>query len=277
MTEHLEVWGDPIAHSRSPQLHRAAYEALGLDWAYDRRQVSEASFDRELAAGRDQVRGLSLTMPLKESAYRVARWRDPRAVRTGVANTLLMTDDGPRAWNTDIGGLVSAMRENGVREPVSARVVGTGATAGSAVVALAEVGVRDVEIVARSPHKAIEIADQAADFGLAVAVRALDDLRAVREVDVTVATLPGGTELPAGVGTAFAETGGALVDAAYAPWPTDLAAAFADAGREAASGLDMLLHQAVLQVRVFVTGQADDPLDGESAIVEAMRQAVRTA
>lgn len=274
MAEHVEVWGDPIAHSRSPQLHRAAYEVLGLDWVYDRRQVSEASFDRELAAARGQVRGLSVTMPLKESAYRAAAWRDPRAVRTGVANTLLMTDDGLRAWNTDIGGLVGAMRENGVHAPLAARVVGTGATAGSAVVALAEVGVRELEIVARSPHKAIEIADQAADFGLAVAVRALDDLHAVRDVDVTVATLPGGAELPDGAGAAFAESGGALVDAAYAPWPTDLAAAFAEAGRGAASGLDMLLHQAVLQVRVFTSGQVDEPLEREDEVVAAMRAAV---
>ena len=102
----LAVWGDPIAHSRSPQLHAAAYRVLGLDWRYERRQVSESAFAAELAGLSAEWRGLSLTMPLKGAAHRAAAWRDRRSELTGAVNTLLLTGDGPRGFNTDVGGIV---------------------------------------------------------------------------------------------------------------------------------------------------------------------------
>lgn len=270
----LEVWGDPISHSRSPQLHNAAYRTLGLDWAYDRRQVSEATFDRELVSARGELRGLSITMPLKECAHRVATWRDPRALRTGVANTLLLSDDGPRAFNTDIGGLVAALRENGVEAPTTARLIGAGATAVSAVVAFAELGVRSLEIVARTPHKALALAEQASDFGMHPTIRALDDLAGLTPVEATIATLPGGVPLDDDIAGALAETAGSIVDVVYSPWPTSLAAAATSIGTPVAGGLDMLLHQAVLQVRVFVSGQVNESLDDEDVMLAEMRSAL---
>ncbi|WP_433673586.1 shikimate dehydrogenase family protein [Microbacterium gorillae] len=272
--QRLEVWGDPIGHSRSPRLHTAAYRALGLDWEYGRRQVNEASFDRELVTARRELRGLSLTMPLKESAWQVAGWRDVRALRTGVANTLLLTGDEPAAFNTDIGGFIGALRENGVEAPERARIVGAGATAVSAVIALAETGVRELEIVARSPQKAAALVDLAADLGLSVSVRALGSEAGLTDVDATIATLPGGTRIDDAVAEDLAQHGGALVDAVYAPWPTQLGEAWIAAGRPAASGVQMLLHQALLQVRIFVTGQVVEPLESESVILDAMRSAL---
>lgn len=272
--QRLEVWGDPISHSRSPQLHTAAYRALGLDWEYGRRQVNEASFDRELVTARRELRGLSLTMPLKESAWQAAGWRDVRAVRTGVANTLLLTGDEPAAFNTDIGGFIGALSENGVEEPERARIVGAGATAVSAVIALAETGVRELEIVARSPQKAASLVDLAADLGLSVSVRALASEAGLTDVDATIATLPGGTRIDDAVAQDLAQHGGALVDAVYAPWPTQLGEAWIGLGQPAASGVQMLLHQALLQVRIFVTGQVVEPLESESVILDAMRSAL---
>ncbi|WP_230206409.1 shikimate dehydrogenase family protein [Microbacterium gorillae] len=270
----LEVWGDPIDHSRSPALHGAAYRALGLDWEYGRRRVSEESFEREFVTARAELRGLSLTMPLKDCAYAAGPWRDARAIRTGVANTLLLTEAEPRAFNTDVGGLVLALAEHDVTEPRTARIIGSGATASSAVVAFAEAGVRDLEVVARSALKAAAIAEQAADLGIRATVRALDETGAMTPVDATIATLPGGTELAADVNSALAENGGALVDVVYAPWPSALALAWQSAGRPVASGLDMLLHQALLQVRIFVTGEVAEPLPNESVILAEMRSAL---
>src|SRR5690606_23181963 len=89
----LEVWGDPIAHSRSPQLHAAAYAVLGLDWEYGRRRVPEAAFDAELASLDGSWRGLSLTMPLKEAARRATDAVDDAARLTGAVNTLLLGDE----------------------------------------------------------------------------------------------------------------------------------------------------------------------------------------
>ncbi|MCD2497444.1 shikimate dehydrogenase [Microbacterium sp. W2R] len=272
--QRLEVWGDPIAHSRSPQLHLAAYRALGLDWEYGRRQVNEVSFDRELVTARRELRGLSLTMPLKESAWRTAGSRDARAMRTGVANTLLLTGDEPAAFNTDIGGFIGALRENGVEAPERARIIGAGATAVSAVIALAEAGARELEIVARRPQKAAPLVDLAADMGLSVSVRPLDAHAGLGDVDATIATLPGGTHIDDTIAGLLAQHGGALVDAVYAPWPTQLGEAWMTLGLPAASGVQMLLHQALLQVRIFVTGQVAEPLESESVILDAMRSAL---
>ncbi len=274
LMQRLEVWGDPIAHSRSPQLHLAAYRALGLDWEYGRRQVNEVSFDRELVTARRELRGLSLTMPLKESAWRTAGSRDARAMRTGVANTLLLTGDEPAAFNTDIGGFIGALRENGVEAPERARIIGAGATAVSAVIALAEAGARELEIVARRPQKAAPLVDLAADMGLSVSVRPLDAHAGLGDVDATIATLPGGTSIDDTIAGVLAQHGGALVDAVYAPWPTQLGEAWMALGLPAASGVQMLLHQALLQVRIFVTGQVAEPLESESVILDAMRSAL---
>ena len=164
----LEVWGDPVAHSRSPQLHAAAYRVLGLDWTYGRRRVSDAAFAAELAGLSDQWRGLSLTMPLKSVAFDAASSRDRRADLTGAVNTLLLTEDGPRGFNTDVGGIVRALQEEGVREVARARIVGAGATATSALVALAELGVERVEVVARRAAAVQPLEEIGASIGVEV-------------------------------------------------------------------------------------------------------------
>ena len=97
------VWGRPIAHSLSPVLHRAAYDALGLlDWTYDRREVDEEGFAAALAALDDDWRGLSLTMPLKEAALAAAAATSSTARAAGAANTLVRERSGWTAHNTDV-------------------------------------------------------------------------------------------------------------------------------------------------------------------------------
>ena len=89
----LEVWGDPIEHSRSPQLHAAAYRVLDLDWSYGCRRVTAVGFATELASLDDTFRGLSVTYPLKEAAFAASVTRDARAELTGAVNTLLLTQE----------------------------------------------------------------------------------------------------------------------------------------------------------------------------------------
>lgn len=270
----LQVWGDPIAHSRSPILHAAAYAAMGLEWQYTRRQVNADQFSEELAGLDESYRGLSLTMPLKEAAYAAAEWRDERAERTGAVNTLLLGAGSPRGFNTDVGGFLGALRENGVTTVERARIVGAGATAASALVALAEAGAETVEVIARTPAKALPLLQAAAAFGVTATAIALDDVDRFGVVDATIATLPGGTTVPAVSAARLADSGGALLDAVYAPWPTQLAHAFMSRGKPAASGELMLLHQALLQVRVFVNEDVHAPLAKEDVILAAMRAAL---
>jgi shikimate dehydrogenase len=269
----LEVWGDPIEHSLSPRLHAAAYEVLGLDWTYGRRRVDARSFRAELDSLDERWRGLSLTMPLKHAAAGAATVLDDRARHTGAVNTLLPgTSGGPRGFNTDVGGLVRSLAEHGITSPADARIIGSGATATSALVALAELGARRVEVVARRPEAVAPLAVLGEHLG--VAVIGMPFAGGTHEaVAVTVAALPGGTDLGQSA-RPLAETGGPLLDVVYGTWPSALAMAWERAGGEAFSGLGMLLHQALLQVRIFVSGEPDVTLPDEPALLAAMRRAL---
>lgn len=266
----LEVWGDPIAHSRSPHLHAAAYRVLGLEWRYDRRRVDEASFAAQLQGLDRSYRGLSLTMPLKGVAFAAAATRDRRSELTGAVNTLLLGDGIRHGFNTDIGGMVRDLQEQGVRDLSAARVVGAGATATSALVALVELGARVIHVAARRPDAVAALQTVGDRLGVDVHREGMD--AAPRPaVEVTVATLPGGAELPVAVADSLAAGGGLLYDVVYGQWPTALAQAW-DAGR-AVAGHGMLLQQALLQVRVFVTGDPASAVPGEDRVLAAMRAA----
>jgi len=268
----LAVWGDPIAHSRSPRLHAAAYGVLGLDWEYGRRRVEETGFTAALEELDADWRGLSLTMPLKHAAARAADALDDDARLTGAVNTVLLDGSGPRGFNTDVGGLARALDEFGVRDPAAIRVLGAGATATSAVVAAARAGAGVIEVRARRTGAAAPILLLADALGVDVRVVALDD-PTISPVDATIAALPGGTDLGR-VADDLASHSGPLVDVVYGGWPTPLAQAWERAGGEAHDGLGMLLHQALLQVRVFVGGDPAVALEREPEVLAAMRTAL---
>lgn len=270
----LEVWGDPIDHSLSPALHTAAYAELGWeDWTYGRRRVAAADFARELATLGPEYRGLSCTMPLKAAVHAAADERDARTELTGAGNTLLLTEGRRRAFNTDVGGIIAALEDAGVAAPASARIVGAGATATSALVALAEWGVGLVDVVARRPDAVVPLQALGERLGVAVDAAPLT-ARFHRPHTLTLATLPGDAPVAPDVAESLAAAGGVLFDVVYGHWPTALASAWEAAGLRAFSGEGMLLHQAVLQIRVFATGDVTRPLPDEQAVVAVMRRAL---
>ena len=249
--------GSPIAHSRSPQLHLAAYRALGLDgWTYDRIECTADELPSLVAGfGREWV-GVSVTMPSKFAALRFADERTARAELVGSANTLVRSDAGWRADNTDIDGVKGALG------PVAGRaaVLGSGGTAPAVVVGLAELGVQDISVVARNREKAAPLLTLGPKLG--VDIRWIELGTTVADVDVVVSTIP------ADVAAQHADTVAAtplLLDAIYDPWPTPLAMAVEAAGGRVVSGLQMLLHQAFAQVELFT---------GLPAPTEAMRAAL---
>ena len=263
---HLAVWGDPIAHSKSPRLHAAAYDVLGLDWEYTRRQVDEDGFGDALASLDGSWLGLSLTMPLKEQAHRAAAVRDRHAELTGAVNTLLLADV-LQGFNTDVGGIVDALGQHGLVDVDRVRVLGAGATAASAVVACVELGARSIEVRARRPERAATLIALGERLGVDMTADAFDADADV--VDLSVATLPSGSALDHVTGAGIGERGGVLFDVAYSPWPSALATAWT--GGQAISGEGMLLWQAVRQIRIFVHGDPTAALPGEDAVVAAMR------
>lgn len=265
----LAVWGDPIAHSKSPDLHVAAYRVLGVEWEYTRRQVTASEFTEELASLDPSWRGLSLTMPLKEEAFRVAATRDRHASLTGAVNTLLLGAE-PAGFNTDVGGIVDALAESEISAVTSVRILGAGATAASALVAAAELGATRVDVRARRPERAAGLLALGGSLGLDVVADTL--ATPARPVDLTLATLPSGTDIDPAIAARLADSGGALFDAAYAPWPSALASAWGE--RPVVSGLGMLLHQAVRQIRVFTHGDPLTALPDETRVLAAMRAAL---
>lgn len=262
----LAVWGDPIEHSKSPDLHAAAYRELGLDWKYGRARVTAEGFRSALSDLDRTWRGLSLTMPLKEEAFRAVPTRDAHARLTGAVNTLLLGEN-VTGYNTDVGGIIDALSEADVDRVTRVRILGAGATAASALVAAAELGAARVDVRARRPSRAAALVTLGERLGLTVDARPLDG--AADAVDLTIATLPSGTALPLEIADSLAADGGVLFDAAYAPWPSALANAWGDG--HVVSGLGMLLHQAVRQIRVFRHGDPLVPLPDEAAVVAAMR------
>src|SRR6476620_11182961 len=157
------VLGKPIAHSRSPQLHLAAYRALGLDnWTYDRIECNADELPSLISGFGPEWVGLSVTMPGKFAALRAADERTERARLVGSANTLVRTEDGWRADNTDIDGVAGTLGA----VSGSCVVLGSGGTAPAAVAGLAAVGVEHVTVVARNPDKAARLLELAATLGM---------------------------------------------------------------------------------------------------------------
>ncbi|WP_404432861.1 shikimate dehydrogenase [Microbacterium lacus] len=269
----LEVWGDPIAHSKSPVIHRAAYAVLGLDWSYDGRRVDEHSFGATLNTAETSWRGLSVTYPLKAKAFAAATSRHPRAELTGAVNTLRATTVGPRGFNTDVDGLIGALRDSSIESVDRARIVGAGATASSALVALATLGARSIHVVARRPDAVLPLVELGDRLGVTVVAASFAE-SSFAHADVTISTLPGDVRIADAAAQSLAESGGFLLDVVYGTWPTPLASAWESAGRSAVSGLGMLLHQALVQVRIFVHGDPDVAVDDEVLVLAAMRLAV---
>ena len=144
------VLGSPIGHSLSPTLHRAAYAELGLDWTYDRFEVTEDELAGFVAGLDGRWRGLSVTMPLKVAVLDLGLV-DEVAHLAGAGNTLIFDGDVRRVHNTDVGGLVSAVRRVSAAPARRVTILGTGATARSALLSAAQLGAEEVTVVGRTP------------------------------------------------------------------------------------------------------------------------------
>jgi shikimate dehydrogenase len=268
----LAVLGSPIVHSRSPVLHRAAYEVLGLDWSYEAVDVGRNQLAEFVRSRDDSWRGLSLTMPLKLEILPLLQHVSELARETGSANTVLFDGNGLRGFNTDVYGLEQGFLRHGRTSLRSVLILGGGATAASGLVASARLGARTVFVGVRSPEKARGLVDIGRAQGVDVQVRSLDDLLQVDEaLDAVISTLPNG----AGVEVALdpdTVRAAALFDVAYSPWPTPLVESWQ--GESVIGGLEMLVLQALAQVRIFVAGDPDAPLERDDEVLGAMFAAV---
>ena len=239
------VLGSPIAHSLSPALHRSAYAHLGLDWDYQRHELVAAELAGFVAGCGPDWRGLSLTMPLKEAALELGEV-DELARLAGASNTLIFADGVRRLYNTDVGGLVNALTAGGVAAE-RATIIGSGATARSTLVSLARLGVAEVTVVARTPAKAAVLVPLAERLGVRARLQAWEEL--VGPTDLLVSTVNAGAADDRADELAGASA--AVFDVIYHPWPTPLAQAAVTRDRVVLNGLDLLVHQALLQIELM--------------------------
>ncbi|MFF9454895.1 shikimate dehydrogenase [Streptomyces flaveolus] len=253
------VLGSPIAHSLSPVLHRTAYAELGLEgWTYDRFDVDEDALPGFFDKLGTEWAGLSLTMPLKRAVIPLLDGISETAASVDAVNTVVFTEEGRRTGdNTDIPGMVAALREHGIERVDTAAVLGAGATASSALAALARVCTGEVTVYVRSEARAAEMRGWAERLDVDVRIADWAHAEQALHAPLVVATTPAGTT--DALAAAVPEMPGTLFDVLYDPWPTALAARWSAYGGAVVSGLDLLLHQAVLQVEQM-TGRAPAPL-----------------
>ncbi|MDQ1703299.1 MAG: shikimate dehydrogenase [Frankiaceae bacterium] len=265
------VLGSPIGHSLSPVLHRAAYEALGLDWSYDALDCDEERLPALFRSVRDALdppyAGLSLTMPLKSAVLPLLDDLAPSALAVGVVNTVVFADGGAIGHNTDTQGVLRCFDEAGLRgAPESLALLGGGGTARAVVAAVAARGGVVARVLLRDPARGASLRELGTSLGVDVE---LLPLAAAPEVlgaaDIVVNTTPAGA-----VDALAADPwprGIPYVDVLYAPWPTPLATAAAAAGAVVVGGLVMLVGQAAVQVELHTGRPA--PYDVMRAAGEA--------
>jgi shikimate dehydrogenase len=258
------VLGSPIAHSLSPALHRAAYAGLGLDgWSYQAIECDEAGLPGQLARCGPQWAGLSLTMPLKRAVLPLLDSADPVAAATGCANTVVFSGGARLGFNTDVTGLVTALAAAGLeRGAAGALVLGGGATACSALAALAGLGLREVAVAVRDPARAAGLLAVASRLPMNVELCPFGEQTGA---ELLISTVPaGGADFYAERLRGSAHPPRFVMDVVYHPWPTPLATAAIQAGSVAVSGFELLLHQAARQVELMT---------GRTPPVRAMRDA----
>lgn len=268
MTTRCAVLGSPIAHSLSPVLHRAAYAELGLDWEYDAREVRADELAGFLDSLDETWRGLSLTMPLKRAVVPLLDELSDRAVQAQAVNTVVLECGRRVGHNTDVPGAAAAIRERTDVSLPTAVVLGGGATAASVLLALADLGCTSARVVVRDPDRVTDTLAAAARHPARPRVDVLTFRELVQEAEtvrpaILVSTIPAEAQGESVLRAAAAAS--VVFDVLYHPWPTPLARLATAEAKPLVSGLDLLVHQAALQVRLM-TGAGEVP-------VAAMRSA----
>lgn len=263
MTEQVfwaAVLGSPIAHSKSPGIHRAAYRYLNAPITYERIELAETqadafmeSLDQRYGSTR-QLAGFSVTMPLKSVMVPHMARVSKLVADLGVLNTIVFDQHGQaHGYNTDVEGVRRALIQAGFEADSGGTmgILGAGGTATAAVAAAADMGLERVVLYVRNPQRAHDVVAVAQQFGLAAEVQLLEDFPAAAPThQAVVATLP--AHSADGLATQLSgEQLPPLLDVIYDPWPTALASAWKATGADVASGLDMLLYQGVEQAKLF--------------------------
>jgi shikimate dehydrogenase len=270
----LCVIGDPVGHSKSPQMHKAALSHLGLLdlFSFEKVQVSIM----ELAEFMERVRqkefgGLSVTMPHKRAIIPLLDELSREAMLSQAVNTVTWQADTLVGHNTDGAGCVNALEAAGAAI-FGKRIViiGAGGAAAAAAISVATKGAKSIHILNRTPEPAEEIAELARyESDTDVTASGLDSMqKALAKSDILINATPVGMEGTGDISIVdprLLRKDMTVLDMVYEPAQTQLAKDAKKAGARTISGIDMLLQQGAIQFRLFT---------GHEAPVDVMRGAL---
>jgi shikimate dehydrogenase len=240
------VLGSPIEHSLSPALHAAAYASLGLNWSYERVEVDRKQLVPFVDSLDASWRGLSLTMPLKEAVLELGEVNE-LARLAGAGNTLILERGTRRIYNTDVGGLTWAVRDATAAPVPRVTILGAGATARAALIAVAQLGAQQVSVLVRTPSRSESLRALSHQVGVELDIRPWSVQ--LPDADLVVSTVISGAA--DSIARAVADSAPVIVDVIYDPWPTVLAMTAQQAGCTVISGRDLLVGQALLQIELM--------------------------
>jgi shikimate dehydrogenase len=258
------VLGFPVAHSRSPAMMGAAFEALGLDWRYVRLPVLPERFEETARAlPGSGYRGANVTIPHKMTALALADRATEAAAAIGAANTLTFDDGRVEADNTDAGGIADALGED-IRS-AHALVLGAGGAARAAAFALREGGAAEVSVWNRTPERAASLA---ADLGVRFAERPGPADLVVNATSVGLEPAAEESEALEALGLAGLDPPEVLVDLPYGDAETPLCGWASRAGARVIDGVEVLVRQGARSLERWT---------GTPPPIEAMTRAAREA
>jgi shikimate dehydrogenase len=262
----LAVIGQPVAHSRSPQMHQAALDALGMDLRYIRLEVEPGRVGEALGRMRDLgFIGCNVTVPHKKEVTGACDEIDETARALGAVNTVKFGETSACGFNTDASGFRRAVEEvlGGPLAGASVMVVGAGGGAGQAIaMSCALAGVRRLVLVNRTVGKLAELAERirmVVGSGVEIVAVGMDDAGLpglARSCGVIVQTTSVGLKMgdPAVLAAECLDEGQLVYDTIYEPPLTPLLELARSRGCRVANGESMLLHQGALAFGIWFPG-----------------------
>jgi shikimate dehydrogenase len=275
-TKIVGVYGSPIAHTASPAMHNAAFDALGMNWAYLAFHVDPRNLGSALTGARDMgFGGVNLTVPHKVLALEIVDEVDAEARKLGAVNTVVLHENHTVGFNTDGYGITHGLQEDFNLSVAGKKVLVLGAGgAGRAIAVQCGLnGASKIGLANRTPERlkpvireltAMKIPFQAWSLDPETIRAALEEFEVV--INATSVGLQSGESL--GLRSEFFTNHHYVYDTIYRPAETQLLRAARSAGASVANGLSMLLHQGVKAFEIWT---------GQTAPVAVMRRALRAA
>ena len=262
MTRYVGLIGYPLGHSVSPSMQQAAFDHYDLDLRYEAWETEPAGFEAVIDRLRQpSTLGANITVPYKEAVVPVVDELDGLALEIGAVNTIVNRDGRLVGYNTDAGGFLRALRQEGGFEPAGKRVVllGAGGVARAAGFALARAGVKSFVITDIIMEKAHRLASDLESLGSSVSV-AEHFIEALPPCELVVNCTPVGmrdsaTDGQSPLGAELTPKGALVYDVVYNPIETPLLLDAKRAGARTLGGLAMLVYQGAMAFELW-TGRA---------------------